>query len=170
MIPLLPHSHYYWSQLFSYNVKALTLAGRSEFSATKQYSSIQPPPLTMHFYKWQIWASMTHLQISAPAEVTHCCCCHCWNSPPHCTHLHCLFSLHVHKCWLMSMDAFSSTWRNSATYLCFVCTSMSDIILLDCPSAAICHTATKRNRILVGRFNLYCHTTNIHLWCCGPTS
>jgi len=35
--------------------------------------------------------------------------------------------------------------------------------LSDCPSATTCHTATKRNGILAGRFHLYCHTTNIHL-------
>jgi len=49
----------------------------------------------------------------------------------------------------------------------FICTSMSDAILSDCPSAAICHTATTCNGILAGMFNLYCHTTNIHLWLCG---
>ena len=43
------------------------------------------------------------------------------------------------------------------THLCFILTSMSD-----CPSAAICLMATECNGILVGRFNLYCHT-NIHL-------
>lgn len=26
----------------------------------------------------------------------------------------------------------------------------------------------KHNRILLGRFKLYCHITSIHLWCCGP--
>ena len=62
-----------------------------------------------------------------------------------------------------------SVWRNSVTYLFFICTSMSDTMLSDCPSAAICHTATTWNRILVGRFNLYCHTTNICLGCCGST-
>ena len=36
-------------------------------------------------------------------------------------------------------------------------------ILSDCPSAAICHMAKKCNGILVGRFILYCRTTNIHL-------
>jgi len=41
-------------------------------------------------------------------------------------------------------------------------------ILSDCPSAAICHTATKCYSILVGRFNLCCHSTIWHC-CCGPT-
>ena len=38
------------------------------------------------------------------------------------------------------------------------------------PPAAICCTATKCNGILVGRFSLYCHTTNICFWCHGPTA
>jgi len=58
---------------------------------------------------------------------------------------------------------FFSEWRNSITLFCFIHTSMSDTILSDCPSAATCHTATICNRILVGRFNLNCHTTNIRL-------
>jgi len=37
---------------------------------------------------------------------------------------------------------------------------MSDAILSDCPSAANCHIAATCNGTLVGRFNLYCHTTN----------
>jgi len=53
-------------------------------------------------------------------------------------------------------------------HLCFICTPTSDAILSGCPSAAICYTTTKCNGILVGRFNLYCHSTNIclhMLWC-----
>ena len=45
---------------------------------------------------------------------------------------------------------------------CFIFTSMSGAIVSDCPSAAICHMAITCNGILVGRFNLYCHTTSIH--------
>ena len=33
---------------------------------------------------------------------------------------------------------------------------MSDIVLSDCPSAAICHMEAKCNRILLGKLNLYC--------------
>jgi len=65
-----------------------------------------------------------------------------------------MFSEH----WRMSMGTIFSTWRNSVTHLCFMHTSMSDTTLSDCPSAVIWHTATKCNGILVGRFNLYCHT------------
>ena len=65
---------------------------------------------------------------------------------------------------LMSIGVFFfSAWSNSVTHLCFICTSMSDAILSDCPFAANCCTATKCNGILVGRFNLYCYTTNICL-------
>ena len=42
-------------------------------------------------------------------------------------------------------------------------------ILSDCPSATICHMATICNGIFVGRFNLYCPTTNICLWHHGLT-
>ena len=79
---------------------------------------------------------------------------------PHYTHIHCFKQA--------SIGVIFSTWRNSVIYLCFVHTSMSDIILSDCLSAANCHVATTCNGILVGRFNLYCHITNIHFWYCGP--
>jgi len=46
------------------------------------------------------------------------------------------------------------------TQLCFTDTPMSGTILSDCPSAAICHMATKCSGILVGRFNICYHTTN----------
>ena len=38
----------------------------------------------------------------------------------------------------------------------------------ECPSAAMYHKATKRNRML-GKFHLYCHPTSNSLWLCGPT-
>jgi len=93
------------------------------------------------------------------------------NAPPTaslCSHP--LFGLHKHSA---SVD--ECQWvplfvqRNSMTHLWTKCTLTSDRILSNCPSAAICHTATKCNGIPVGRFNLYCHTTNICLWCHGPT-
>jgi len=40
---------------------------------------------------------------------------------------------------------------------------MLEIILSDHSSAAIYHTATKFNEILVERFKLYYYTANIHL-------
>ena len=45
---------------------------------------------------------------------------------------------------------------------------MSDVILSDCSSAAICHTAIC-NGILARRFNFDCHTANICPWYHGPT-
>ena len=53
------------------------------------------------------------------------------------------------------------TWqkRNSVAHLCFIYTSMSNVNLSDYPSAAISHIATEFIGMLVGRFNLYCHTT-----------
>jgi len=39
----------------------------------------------------------------------------------------------------VSVGAIFSVWRNSVTHLCFILTSMSDTIVSECPSAAICH-------------------------------
>jgi len=65
------------------------------------------------------------------------------------------------KCRWMSVAAIFSAWSNSVPHLCYIPTPMLDAVVSDCPSAAICHSATTCNRILVGRFNLYCPTTNI---------
>ena len=45
------------------------------------------------------------------------------------------------KHWWMSMGTIFSTWRK-VIYLCFIHSSMSDTILSDCTSVAICHRAT----------------------------
>ena len=90
-------------------------------------------------------------------------CHHCWNAPPTtslCSHP--LFGLHkgsasVNECQWVS---FFSAWRNSLIYLCFIHTSVSDTTLSDCPSAAVCSTATECNGILVRRFSLYFHSTS----------
>ena len=79
---------------------------------------------------------------------------------PHCAHIHCLISINVQQ---VSMGATFSTWRISVTHLCSICASISDAILSDCSSAAICHTATKFNGMLAGWFSPYCRPTNIHL-------
>ena len=55
----------------------------------------------------------------------------------------------------MSTGTIVSTWRNSVTLLCFLCVSVSDSILSDCTSAAVCHKANTCTGILVGRFYLY---------------
>ena len=88
--------------------------------------------------------------------------------PPHCAHNPLLVSISIHQV-LMNVNGhhFFSAWKNSTIYFCFLRTSISDAILSDCPSAAIWHTATMGKGTLLGRFSLYCHTTSIHLWCCG---
>ena len=48
--------------------------------------------------------------------------------------------------------------------LCFTHASMSDTVLSECLSPAMCHTVIKCNGILMGEFNLYCRTTNICTW------
>jgi len=82
-----------------------------------------------------------------------CCSCHCWNIPPITSlYWHPLFGLH--KCSASISEhqrvPFFSAWRNWTTHLSFVHTPMSDTILSDCPSAAICHVTTTCNGILEG--------------------
>jgi len=69
----------------------------------------------------------------------------------------------------MSVGAIFSTQRNSITHFCFICASMSDTNLSECPFSVVCHTAAKWNRILLERFSHYCRTTNMGLWHHGPT-
>ena len=80
---------------------------------------------------------------------------------PHYTHIHCFVSKNTQQATVNVNGCQFSAWRNSVWYLCFICTSISHTIESVCPSAAICHTATKSNGILVRRFNPYCHTANI---------
>jgi len=79
-----------------------------------------------------------------------------------CAQIPCFFSLNIQQALMNVNGCHFSTWRNSGPPLCFISTSLSDCILSDCPSAAICCMTKKHNRILVGRFNLCCHPTNIH--------
>jgi len=147
---------------------------QSIFSATKHYFFSIVSVISYAFF-CQRWTrtGMLCLPKSAPAVVTHC---HwhqhyCWNTPP-------TTSLWSYPLWFLwtfskyrwtSMGAMFSPWRNSMTHLHFIRISMSDTILLNYPSAAICHVATTCNGISVRRFTLYSHSTNTHLWCCGPT-
>jgi len=77
-------------------------------------------------------------------------------------HSHCLVyinvqqvSVNVSGCYFFYLEEFSSAL--------LLHTSKSDAMLSDCPSAAICHLATKCNGVLVGRFSFYCHATNTYL-------
>jgi len=92
---------------------------------------------------------------------------------PHCAHIHCFFSHPRSASFSVCQRVtFFSVWRNEFTHFCFICTSVLDTILTDCPSAAICQTATTWDGILSGRFNLYyCNSSNniICLWHHGPT-
>jgi len=86
------------------------------------------------------------------------------HAPPHCADFYWLVFINIQQVPMnVSGCIFFSTWGNSMTELCSIHTSLSDTILSDCPSAAICHMATTCNRILSGRFDFYCHTSNICL-------
>ena len=70
----------------------------------------------------------------------------------------------------MSMGAIFFSHGGMWWHLCFIRISMSDAILTDCPSAAICHTAAECNGILAGRFNVYYRSSKTCLWHCRSTS
>ena len=65
--------------------------------------------------------------------------------------------MNVSGCSVFCMEEFSDT-PLLHMHFCVGCH------LSDCPSAAICHMATKWNKTLVGKFNLYCRIINIYLW------
>ena len=86
----------------------------------------------------------------------------------HCTHIHCLDSINVHKHWWISVGAIFSMEEFSATpslHMHFHVRHRSVRLF----SVALCHMATKCSGILVSMFILYCHNTIIHLWYHGPT-
>ena len=95
------------------------------------------------------------------------CCHHCWTTPVTTSLFsHPLFGLHKHSesidegQWVQFFPHGGIQWH---TFF-LIRSSMLDVILSDCPSAATRHMATKYNRILVGRLSRYCRTTNICLW------
>ena len=88
--------------------------------------------LTLCWMSWLRWLSgmwlVFHIAVVI-AEMHH--------PPPHCFHIHCLDSINVQQmsvnvsgCHFFHIEEFNGT-------------SMSDSILSDCPSAAICRSATK---------------------------
>ena len=83
--------------------------------------------------------------------------------PSHWAHIHCLVSLNfsIDECQWVTFFAHGGIQFH-------IHTSIWDTIASDCASAAICHTATTCNGILVGRFSPYCHITTICLWHIGP--
>jgi len=103
---------------------------------------------TPHFVLWWLCVAVENMAFLL------CCCGQCWNTPPTaslCSHP--LFVLHncsssINECqWVhffFHVEEFTD-----------IHTSMSNAILSDSPSAAICYMATEWNGILAGRFNLY---------------
>ena len=84
-----------------------------------------------------------------------------------CSHLFGLYkhSASINECqWVPFFPHEGIQWHTFASYALLCQTSFCQY-----PSTAICHMATKCNGMLVGRFNLYYHTTNIHLWRCRST-
>ena len=131
--------------------------------------------LQQRFHQWWTRACMLHLCKSAwtswawlvfhvaviTAETHH--------SRPLYAHIHCLVSVNIQQVWINVSGCNFFQMEEFSDIPLFHMHFRVNTIGSDFPSAAICHTAAKCYRILVGRFNLHCHTTNIRLWHCGPT-
>jgi len=137
--------------------------GQSRFPVTKCcfFNIVTIIAMRMH-WQWS-WAWTLLSWSSAPVKLTVCC--YCWNTPL--TTSGCsppLPDLHNHSA---SVD--ECPWLNFFCMEFFIDnqsllkSSMSDLILSICPSAAICQMVRKGNGILVGWFNLFCHSTKVHL-------
>ena len=112
---------------------------------TTRYAFLPAMNKSLHATLLKTYASRGDSLLPLLKRTTHC----------HCAHIHCLVSRNVQQASVNVSGGHFSTWRNSVTHRCFICTSMSDTGLTDCPSAAICHTATACKGMLVGRLNLY---------------
>ena len=120
----------------------------SKFSAMKCYFSTLLPPLSnLCTTSWCNTCAQPsgkrlvfHIAVTT-AEMDH--------PPPHWAHVWSLKMFSKHQ--RLSVGAVSSAWRNSVTQFGFICTSVSDTILSDCPTAAICctgNTAGKAKSLL----------------------
>ena len=118
------------------------------------------PDWNVLWYDSCAWLSGTQFafhSLDATAEVH--------RAPPHCAYIHWLVPVNVQQALMNVNWPFFPAWRNSMSHRCSTCTSMSDVILSDCPSATICYMATKCHGIFVEKFNLYCYATNVLLRC-----
>jgi len=67
-------------------------------------------------------------------------CPHGGTTLPHCAHIHCLVFTNVQQTLMNVSGCLFFCMRNSMTPFCFICTSVSDATVSDCPSADICCT------------------------------
>ena len=119
---------------------------------------------TLNFVVW--WQCMAVWNMACLSHHCHC----CWNAPPAVSlYSHPLLGPHKYSVSMnVSVGHFFCMEKMSDTPLLHVhFASCAHVIWSDCPSAAICHTATKCSVALTGRFTFYCHTTNICLWHCA---
>jgi len=161
------HPIYFHENCNRYKDQSNTIQ-KSKLSVTEHCFSPQPPPSAMHFHQpWtrhvcKICTSRGDSPLLSPwlhRTTNHSLCWYPLFGP----HKH---SAGVSECqWVPFFQHGRIQWHAYFFILAFT----SDAFLSDCPSTAICLTATKCNRILLGRFSLCCYATNICLWCCGPT-
>jgi len=123
------HNNTIWYSIFS--------ATEHYFSTYSTTSCVFPPVMYIQqsafcacrdLYQWR-QPSVTTTEIHHPL--------------PCCAHIHCLVSINVQQALMNVSEWNFSTWKSSVRHFFFICISMSDAILSDSPSAAVCCTATK---------------------------
>ena len=89
-------------------------------------------------------------------------------STHHLTALHPLLHLHQHSAsisecqWVPLFPHGEIQWHTFASYALPCQTPL-------CQTTPMLPFVTQKQHVMAGRFSLYCHTSTIHLWCCGPT-
>lgn len=76
---------------------------------------------------------------------------YCWNAPPPPLYARIprVVSMNIQHASTDASGCHFFTQTNSVTHFCFIHTSVSGTILSESPSAALCHTATACNGVLV---------------------
>ena len=108
----------------------------------------------------------------AAVEVTQCCCHCCWNAAPTASLgcIRCWYPETFIECQWMSVGAIFCMGRIQFQPSASCALPCHSPFFQGCPSAAVCHRATKSDGILEGRLSPQCHPTSVCLWRCGPTS
>ena len=128
-------------------------------TTTKNTITLQIVSYKTQFFNTDITISYTLSPVKEPSCHTHKHLQQSWpflvdtaetHPPPHCAHTHCLVSINIQEVSVNDNEChFFSIWKKSVTYLYFIHISLSDTILTDCSSAAICCKVTKHKGIAV---------------------
>ena len=89
---------------------------------------------------------------------------------PHSAHIHCLGSINVQQVSINNNGChFFRRGIQFPTFISYALPCQTPFSQTAPLLPSVTPQQNVMNRILTGRFSLYCHITNIHLWHCGPT-